>query len=230
MTLHDNSYNNDWASLIETELNIDDKILKNINNQENKKTIIASAESLPINDILSLDFRTLETVKMIEYQNIIANNLKKFLKQCTNENIESHITKLKWLSNVNDYLNKKLNLPEITTKSSVNNSITRSSYKFCEYSYNCEYNYPKNAKKIRGCYKQHYVYNFLKADVDSIILHLIKAKENNTKINFEQLNICMNTICYVIGKMKEEIENLYSQHKEKYEAYHMERSVNNKKN
>jgi len=72
-------------------------------------------------------------------------NLKKFLKQCTNENIESHITKLKWLSNVNDYLSKKLNLPEITTKSSVNNSITRSSYKFCEYSYNCEYNYPKNS-------------------------------------------------------------------------------------
>jgi len=47
-------------------------------------------------------------------------------------------------------------------------------------------------KKNRGCYKQHFVYNFLKTDVDSIIIYLKKIEDKNISINYEELNKTTN--------------------------------------
>lgn len=220
-----------WASLIENELSgsISDQVLKGSTSQDLNKNVCLE-ENLSLGEMMSLDFKSLSIRKIIEYQNIMANNLKKYIKQCmeNNENLDLnlHMSKFEWLSNINNYLSKKLKLPNIPIKNSNSENIARSSYKFCEYSYDCEFNYPKNIKKIRGCYKQHFVYNFLKADIDSIILYLKKVNSDNITINYEQLNICMNTMCFVINKMKDEIENLYSRYKENYEKYHQERSIN----
>lgn len=224
INLHENF---SWASLIENELsdNINDQLLKGSIGVEIKKC----NDNITLSEILSMDYTKLCERKLMEYQNIMANTLKKYIKQCmeNNENIDLnlHKGKFKWLSDVNKYLSSKLKLPHMPIKSSNNEMITRSSYKFCEYSYDCEFNYPKDNRKTRGCYKQHFVYNFLKSDIDSILLYLEKIENNKIDINYEELNKCMNTICYVINKMKDELENLHFRYGKNYKQYHVERST-----
>ena len=240
-----------WASLIENELSgsIDDKMLKsnsicenedeNEKNKNNKNNKNENENNITLSEILSIDYNKINVRKLMEYQNIMANSLKGYIKQCmdNNEKIDYnlHIAKFNWLSNINNYLSTKLNLPNIPIKEINNKSkersiieIARSSYKFCEYSYDCEFNYPKNlknVKKIRGCYKQHFVYNFLKTDIDSLIEYLDKIEKGTIQVNYDELYKCINTICYVINKMKDELENLHFRYGENYNKYHCERSV-----
>lgn len=219
-------YNNNssWATLIENDLNdkSNDQILNNSSILDNNLTIY---------DLLKLDYKNIGIKKIIDYQYIIANEIKRYIKNYIDkkEKFDYNLLriKLEWLSNINNYLSKKLNLPINNVKEINGNGeevIPRSSYKFCEYSYDCKYNYPCNINKnnkLKGCNKQHFVYNLLKSDIDAILLYLTKINKEN--INYEQINKCMNTICYVISKMKNEIENLYSKYKDNYENYHIER-------
>ncbi len=182
------------------------------------------SEKNNIDDILNLDYKSMCIKKILEYQNIIAIQLKIKLK----DDIKICIDYLQWLSDINDYICKKFKL-EPTPKKLVNLHdahkleencmISRSSYKFCEYSHNCEYNYPRNIKKIKKCRKHHFVYNSLKIDLDSLILYLNRAINCNLLINYEEINKCVNTICYVINKMYEEVNNLYYKYGDKYTEY-----------
>lgn len=229
-----------WASLIENELSgsINDQFLNgSLNAEIDKKDKNMGNDNITLGEIMSIDCKSICERKLLDYQNIIANNLKKYIKQCMENNekidLNLHKNKFEWLSDANKYLSKKLKLPDIPIKMSGNEIIARSSYKFCEYSYDCEFNYSKNLtsqnknqKKTRGCYKQHFVYNFLKTDIDSIVLYLEKTQNNGGEINYEELNKCMNTICYVINKMKDELENLHFRYGSEFKKYHMEKSTN----
>lgn len=211
-----------WISLVENEVN------KETDNRDFRFS--SSKPMIGSEDILKTDYKNMDTIKLMEYQQIIIDQFKKFVRVCVEAekiggDYDDNIKYLYWLSEVNQYLSNKLGLQNIVHRNANNDNIPRSSYKFCEYSHECEFNYPskQNKKKSsRGCYRQHYVYNYLKTDIDSVIDYLNKNKNNIH--NFNQINICINTISFVINKMKEELENLHHKYKTEYEKYHSEKS------
>lgn len=211
-----------WILLVEDELanRISDKNLSTKNMDDN----------LDPDNILDIEYKKLDSVKLINYQLTVINHFKKYVKTCmdaenTCNNMSNYMKYLYWLSDVNLYMSCKLGLQNVLHRNYGIDIIPRSSYKFCEYSHDCEFNYPSklNKKKnTRGCYKQHFVYNYLKTDIDSVIEYLNK---NNDNINYSQLNICINTILFVINKMKDELENISARYKNDYEKYHLEKST-----
>lgn len=225
-----------WASITEKIISetktINDQVLQNNGKQidsEYKNKII----KMPINDILQINYIREPLWELIEYQNIVANHIRKSIKNRI-ESVNNEISKdeiierMYWLLKINSHFSDTLNLPLIQQKLCTNNIISRSSYKLCEHSSDCEFNYPsKCVKKIRGCYKQHYVFNYLKVDIESIIMYLNNIGINDN-INFDELMKCMNTICFVINHMKNEIENLYLKYGKNCVTYICERSLTNK--
>ena len=208
-----------WILLVEEELarKVDDQNL-----------LIKSIDKpLDLDDILKIDFNSTGSIQLISHQLTIINYIKNCIKNCADVNGTSstdlYIKYLYWLSDVNLHMSRKLGLQNVMHRNFGVDIIPRSSYKFCEYSHDCEFNYPpkQNKKKnTRGCYKQHFVYNYLKTDIDSVIDYLNKNKD----VNYNQLNKCINTMLFVINKMKDELENLAAKYKNDYEKYHIEKS------
>jgi hypothetical protein len=222
-----------WAELVAPDMSksISDKILINSGVSNNIKNDVSepSRNNISISEILVLDLNDMKVLDILEYQSIIVQNLKKYIKQCNekkeNIDIELHMPKFQWLDRSSNLLAEKLQLQKIIHRSYIHNGIiARSSYKFCEYSHECEFNYPKNKKKFgKGCYKQHFVHNYLNADINSIIEYIKNTK--NEDINYNEINKCMKTIDHVINNMKDELENLKIIHKDNYDKFHKERSI-----
>lgn len=86
------------------------------------------------------------------------------------------------------------------------NTISRCSYKFCCYQYNCSYNYNIKIKNL--CYQDHYVHNMVSADL-KFLIHYIKTKYGDTKIVSHNKEILktINTLSFVIDHMEKELRN-----------------------
>lgn len=146
-----------------------------------------------IDNIMTIRFKNLSDLKLLEYQNLIIGQLRKSFDD------NSAIKKIDWLINSSKYLSNKINLPMIQHKDNMTN-ISRSSYKFCEMNHNCEFNY--NPKK-NGCYSQHFVHNLIHADLHSL-KNYIQNNKDNKQLNEIQKSI--NTISYVINHMYDELQ------------------------
>jgi len=88
------------------------------------------------------------------------------------------------------------------------NSIPRSSYKFCNYEVNCNY-----YKKHMQCNSQHFVHNKVYADLDSLRIHLLNnCVPNNTElseyVNVNEMDISLNTLMFVVDHMVNELKKL----------------------
>ena len=195
-----------------------------INNKSEKKEKLIDLEK-----IIKIIFNETKDLKILEYQTFVSGylrkNIKVFLehiikKNMFDENYKSDITNiedicnidlylkyLKWLLLGTTYFEKKLKLKPINDYHNLkkNSLISRSSYKFCNYNYDCEFNY--NIKKNHGCYAQHYVYNIVRVDIKSLIKYLEKNK-NNKSINLKEIKKCIDTISFVINHMYEELKNV----------------------
>lgn len=201
-----------WANMAEEELgasytkkSFTDKILtkssNNLNNEELKIT--------DIDKIILLQYDELTDIELLGYQTYIIGYLKKDIKNIFEE-IDSKISifmmKLEWLMNGSKYLSDKLKLPFYKHKDNEikKDMIPRSSYKFCNHNYECEYNY--NILKYNGCYAQHYVHNLVYADIKAIKEYINNKTENNNMI--EEIKKSINTISFVINHMYEELKNV----------------------
>lgn len=142
------------------------------------------------NNIFIIKFENLTDIKILEYQNKVIGELRnKFTK-------ETDISKIEWLIEGSKYLSNKMNFPIFYHKEN-NAFIPRSSYNFCEKGKMCQFNYGKNKKK---CYSQHFVYNYLHADLCSLKIYL-----NCNEYNLE-IKKSINTISFVINHMYEELK------------------------
>lgn len=183
-----------WANLVDYDLTSNEQLFSN------------KFVDIPVDQIVDIDVKSIPDTQILKYQSDVANHLKKNVKSISKNQL---LQMLLWLSVANNFMSDKLCLPAVVSRNSNRNLINRSSYKFCEYSYDCEFNYPSNShknkkNKTKGCYKQHFVYNILKNDIDSIIIYL----ENNDDININELSKCINTVSFVINRMKDEYDNL----------------------
>ena len=209
------THSSSWANIIDEEYkNIAEKSLSNsVNLIENKKKNNSFLSEEEIEDIINTDnIKTLNDIKILEYQTQISNNIRKNVKNLdeTDKNInvqmDNIIKKLKWLIDTTKMLclNNNLNInlhknPENTNENY--NSIPRSSYKFCEYGSTCAFHYKK-----KKCYSHHYVYNIVYADM-LVLLYYIQHIENVDRLNINEILKCTNTISYVISHMFDEYQN-----------------------
>lgn len=224
-----------WADIVDTEISchMENKLLTSSSYDSTGKSVKDTSNNVTYNiaDIVTKNPETVDDMTLLEWQTYLSSNLKKYIKQCagtTDKNnkldYNLHISKFEWLAKGSKYLSDKLGL--IINIHKMNNIdiqrgiIPRSSYKFCEYNYDCQFNYKD---KYNGCYAQHFVHNLVYADTFAVIYYLKNCYQTNREYNNEELTKCITTIAYVIKHMYEELSNLQF-HYGNLDNFHIERS------
>ena len=195
-----------------------------------------------LNEIIQINFEDKKDLTILECQTYVSGYLRKNIKMFIDYkmknnlvgenntnleddiiNIETYLKYLKWLLKGTLYFEKKLKLKKISIINNFrkNAIISRSSYKFCNFNYDCEFNY--NKKKNQGCYAQHYVYNIVQSDIKSVINYLEKNKLKDT-INLKEVKKCIDTISFVINHMYEELKNVDYYNNGNSDELHKERT------
>lgn len=221
------------------------------NEKELKQKIL---EHLDIDDIKSLDIKSKEDLELLEKASMIAKNLKFQFNKRHEENNEKFIvwmnTSLIWLHNVMIELAKRNNQPLTNVQQSNNKyhtististsistismstsshssllTITRNSYKFCEFGYSCKFNYDIKER----CYAQHYVFNLVAQDIADTLKFITDTITNSTftstsniGININELieiRTSINTITFVINHMYDELLQLKNTNRQHYDNY-----------
>lgn len=195
----------DWSSMpLDDVLNCNEiytvqSITKNHNNVEK---IDDKIQNITIDEILISKIEELSENALLEYSVFMISQIKKILYNCKENNLyydnKHHLNELKWLANACEILSKKHNLPN-RSNIKKGDSISRNSYRFCEYSYNCNTFYKKHKKCTSG---QHYVYNYVKADIDQVLDYL---NIDTKKININEVYVSISTIKYVMEHMYDEL-------------------------
>lgn len=93
-------------------------------------------------------------------------------------------------------------------------SITRNSYKFCEYGYGCKFNYEKKQK----CHAHHYVFNLVYLDIIDILEYISTTFSNDT-LDINEIKTSVNTITYVLNHMHDELSQLKTMRPDCYQNY-----------
>ena len=141
-----------WASQIEEELgdSIEDFLL--CNEQEIEEKCVEQKPKIDIEYILDINFKKkideFNDVELLGFQLTITDHLRKEFR--SNEksskfkpfSFDIYEAKINWILECSKYFSNKLKL-KITPHphGNKNKPIHRSSYKFCDYNYECEYNY-----------------------------------------------------------------------------------------
>lgn len=202
-----------WADLMELSVeNQQEYKLLSSNHSSDEKKNTAVAPTYNLAEIVSNNPKNIEVIKLIEWQAYLSTHLKKYVKQCDDNNKFDyllHKPKFMWLLDGTVYLcklfRKKQFFHKYSEKEICSGHIPRSSYKFCEFNYGCVYNYNQTSN---GCYAQHYAYDSLFADLSALIGYLDFVYENNIPINYDEIMKCMTTISFVYKHIFDEVTNI----------------------
>jgi hypothetical protein len=198
------------------EINEDnnDIMLKSIHNEEKSISPIGKKEFIPaLCDFDKIIFKETNDIDLLRYENYLFGYIRQYVKRCNenndNINYQNYITYLKWIENVSIYFCKKLNLKiftyDIKFDDTLRNLIPRSSYKFCNNSCDCEYNYKKSGRRCKG---RHYVHELVFADINILIQYLTKSIVlGYSFINHNEVLKSINTISYVVNHMYNELSS-----------------------
>lgn len=202
----ENSISLSWADVVEKELvgSINDKILTGSLTSDEP----VEKKLNDISDILKLEVTNLHDLDILEYQTILVNSLRRILKT-DNIDKDQFSKQLNWVIEGSKLLTKKSGQTIFHHKNDTH-SISRSSYKFCNFNYECEFNYKKTPKKNNnGCFAQHFVHGLVYADIialNEFINHNADAFTNQHKLN--EIKKTVNTTSFVINHMYEELKNV----------------------
>ncbi len=225
------SKNEKWIDLINYKKIINDNFEKeyesDCDNEDNSKNNInyvnfsIDNEKIlnEINKIISItNFGDYNSLDLLKKEDLITTYLTKSIVQNNNKDTDFIINNLVWLKKCSAKLAKRLKQKLIhhNIDNLKKNKIIRSSYKFCSFKNNCNYNYNKNKK---CCYADHYVHNLVYADLDVLIKYI---SLNKTSLYNKEVIKCVNTISFVIKHMYEELDNLCLYELPKnYEKFHI---------
>jgi len=200
----------DWK----IEENENDVKIKSLINSDKKKIVNDKKDFIPtFNDFNKIVFKDTNDVELLKYENYLFSYIRQYIKRCNENNddinYQTCLNYLKWIENVSSYFSEKLNLKIFTYNINFNNisniSIPRSSYKFCNNSCDCEYNYKGIGKK---CHGRHYVHDLVFADVNILIKYLNKVIPfGYSYINQNEVSKSINTISYVVNHMYMELSS-----------------------
>lgn len=222
------------------------------NNNLKEISELDSFDNYDICTIRSIKYKDTSDLKLLHYQVYMCSCLRRMINEHIDSksftNKEEFINILHWLMNTSKYLSDKIGLviyynkcnivknniskdtisKDIMSKDIMSKDIIpRSSYKFCNYNYECEFNY--NLKKYNGCFAQHYVHNIIYTDISELKKFISINNEFDTK-ELEEIKKSINTILFVINHMCDELKNsciYYSNNT--IDQNHIDRTVPNKK-
>jgi len=159
---------------------------------------------------LIIDWDNYETHKPIEImkmQSDVSGRLRGNIKDCpelTSDIIETYITKLEWLAKTSKYLCSIFRTQELRCFEPKDpTKIPRSSYRFCEYTSECNHQYSKEVRGRNSCRKEHFVHNKIYKDIISLITYL-----KNPDAEMSEIITSLNTISFVFNHMSSEATNL----------------------
>jgi len=188
--------------------------IKSVMNLNKKEIINEKKDIIPaLCDFNKIIFKDTNDVELLKYENYLFSYIRQYIKRCNENNDDINyqicVNYLKWIENVSSYFCKKLNLRFFTYNVEFNDtlqdSIPRSSYKFCNNSCDCEHNYKGNGKRCKG---RHYVHDLVFADVNILIQYLNKAIQlGYSYINQNEVSKSINTISYVVNHMYMELSS-----------------------
>ena len=204
-----------WVSEVEESLrgSITDKPLTGSLNRSTLSDL-DTAEKSDLDTILDCSIDSLDDLKILEYQNVLISDINK------SEDIKKCINQLNWIHKSAKKLSDKLKLKMYEHKKG---SLIRSSYKFCDYNYQCKFNY--NLKKHNGCLFQHFVHNLVCADIKSL-LNFIK-KETLSDSDKTEIGKSIKTLSFVLAHMYDELNNIQLFNSNKKVDLHVERNPKN---
>ena len=227
-----------WSSIIDNNVDLNVKFKKKINNlnkknltitNNNEKDILIDDKDIlnKILEIISSDnIEKLNSLEILKNQELVTTYLSRYFIQNTKLNFEKITLYINWLIKISKLLANRIKQKIIIhSKTKKNkNSISRTSYKFCTFSSQCEYNY---GTKKKSCCSDHYVHAYIYADLVSLNQYIKNKPIVNGFIESNrEVTKCINTIAYVVRHMYDELKNvcLYQTEK-KYKKVHY-----NKKN
>tara|TARA_B100000161_G_scaffold250849_1_gene209422 strand:+ start:540 stop:1232 length:693 start_codon:yes stop_codon:yes gene_type:complete len=168
--------------------------LNKVNNLYEKEDLI---EYLKKFNSLNLLQEELQIIKLLAKYTLQNNYLDfSFFMKC-----------IKLLINISSILMNRLNQTDVSHKTkNYSNYIPRCSYKFCNFKEECFYNYNPKTKNI--CYQDHYVHNMVNADLVILRDYInVKFKDSKLVIPNKEILKTINTLCYVIEHMYNELKS-----------------------
>ena len=171
------------------------------------------------------DYKELNSLELLKNQEILSNYLSRYVNQNTKLDKKMITEYLKIISDISIILAGRIKQKIKPYKTKTNKQVIRSSYKFCCFNSQCEFNY---GKKKKSCSSDHYVHASVYLDIQSLTNYINSKTVEKEKIqNDRDIAKCLNTVCYVIRHMYDELKNVCIYCKdENYEKNH----VNKRKN
>jgi hypothetical protein len=196
--------------------------------------IVKNNSNINEDDLLQNKVEQIETdylIKLKELEDVFSDNLKieefknknsllilqkelEVIKLLTKYSLQNNLldyvfftNSLKFLFNLSEILRERIGQKEIIHDTKFhNNSISRCSYKFCNYKDACVYNY--NIKNKSQCYQDHYVHRMVSADLHVLIEYVkYKCEDQKTIIPNKEILKSINTLSYVINHMENELRS-----------------------
>lgn len=216
----------DWNNIVENTMcssddeftSLQENIIPKKNNIEQKRD--DKSPNLQDNYCIIQNNKLEELTSDLEILNItslLARNLKFQYKKKFTEEVKDCVdwitVSLKWIHKSCEFLMIKYKqVSQCNNKKS--NTLSRNSYKFCEYGYDCKFNYSQD----NHCFSQHFVYNLVSSDIYHL-LNFIDGVKVYDEESRDEIRISINTITYVINHMYEELFKLKKYRDVKYENF-----------
>ena len=153
------------------------------------------------------NYKKINSLELLKNEEIISSYLGRYINQNTKLDRKIILSNLEIILTISSILAERINQPIKQYKSKNNKQVTRSSYKFCCFNSQCEYNY---GTKKKSCCSDHYVHSSVYLDIKSLQNYINQKNPDETKDieNDREITKCVNTVSYVIRHMYDELKNV----------------------
>lgn len=209
-----------WVTQFESEIGVS---IESCQFTSSDEPVVKEPKKFDIDTIESIDINSADDITILETQRDTSEFLRNYAlyynRHSLNDTFDDKffLQKLKWLASSSAHLSKKLHMTRLEHQYTGADNIPRSSYKFCDYGADCEYNYGDKKGRSKGCIAQHFVHNAVNADINILIDYMQNKDRSHSEITKS-----MNTISYVLGHMANELlsiklrgGNIKESHKDK---------------
>jgi len=219
---------NEYIKLLKSVIHInEDDILQNkVEQIENDYLVKLKMLEIECNNMNSIEnYKQKNSLEILQKELDIIKLLTKYSLQNNTLEYNFFMAALKFLFDLSEILRVRIGQKEIVHDTKIiNGSISRCSYKFCNYKDTCVYNY--NTKNKSQCYQDHYVHRMVSADLLVLIDYITSKYTDETQIipNKEILK-SINTLSFVINHMENELKSkcIYTNENE-WEKFHFVKS------
>jgi hypothetical protein len=219
---------NEYIKLLKSVIHInEDDILQNkVEQIENDYLVKLKMLEIECNNTNSIEnYKQKNSLEILQKELDIIKLLTKYSLQNNTLEYNFFMAALKFLFDLSEILRVRIGQKEIVHDTKIiNGSISRCSYKFCNYKDTCVYNY--NTKNKSQCYQDHYVHRMVSADLLVLIDYITSKYTDETQIipNKEILK-SINTLSFVINHMENELKSkcIYANENE-WEKFHFVKS------